>query len=222
MADFTNAEKIGDAGTTVREGSLGKLYGTNWMLAQNAPSIDGDDLSTLASAVNLTAGYDPGDTSLVVTAFTTEWADYVGGWCTIAGDMTPQKIISATDGTETIVISPGLKYAVVDTAVITAYKNGKLDEAHALGRVSALSYDGIAASKGPQAGQLLSISTVGAVESWSATNTYAALAGPTITGCYSDVPLAAAALAKNGRKCSWQEITIQVIKNQSLAFSFGK
>ena len=190
VADFTNAEKIGDEGTNVREGSLGKLFGTNWMLAQNAPFIAATE-TPLVSAVNLTAGYAIGTTSIVVTAFTTEWDLYVGGWCTIAGDMTPQKIISATDATETIVISPGLRRAVVDTAVITAYKAGKLDEAHAEGRVSALSYDGFDVS--PQQGQLMSISTAASPEAWNI-NSMAALAGPTTSAALTDIPVANAAL----------------------------
>jgi len=192
VADFTNAEKIGDDGTNVREGSLGKLYGTNWLLAQNAPSIAATE-TPLTSAVNLTAGYAIGTTSLVVTAFTTEWADYVGGWCTIAGDMTPQKIISATDGTETVVISPGLRRAVVDTAAITAYKAGAITANGALtmtaaGQVLPILYDGFDVA--PQQGQLISISTVGAVEAWNI-ESHAALAGPTTATALLDTPLTA-------------------------------
>ncbi len=130
VADFTNAEKIGDEGTNVREGSLGKLFGTNWMLAQNAPFIAATE-TPLTSA--LTADEPLGETELAVTAFLAEYADYVGGWLTVAGDMTPQKLISVDADTEVITISPGLRRACVSTAVVTVYKAGALDEAHAEG-----------------------------------------------------------------------------------------
>ena len=188
VADFTNAEKIGDAGTNVREGSLGKLYGTNWMLAQNAPAIAAGN-TVLTSA--LTAGKAAGTTVLAVTAFLAEWDGYVGGWLTVAGDMTPQKIISIDAATEFVTISPGLRRACVDTAVVTAYQVGALDEAHAAGRVSALSYDGFTVS--PQQGQLMSISTVGAVEAWNI-NSMASLAGPSTTAALTDIPVANAHL----------------------------
>ena len=187
VADFTNAEKIGDEGTNVREGSLGKLFGTNWLMAQNAPSIAATG-STLTSA--LTANEPLGETSLAVTAFTTEWALYVGGWLTVAGDMTPQKIISATDGTEIVVISPGLRTACVDTAVVTAYLPGLLTEAHAAGRTLPLAFDGLTVA--PQKGQLLSIATAASPEAWNI-NSMAALAGPTTTAALTDIPVANAA-----------------------------
>lgn len=189
---FTDANRIGDDGTMIRQGALGYLFGTQWTMAHNAPSIAATE-TPLTSAVNLTAGYAAGSTSLVVTAFTTEWDAYVGGWCTIAGDMTPQKIISATDITETIVISPGLRRAVVDTAVITAYKAGAITADGALtmteaGQVVPILYDGFDVA--PQQGQLMSISTVGAVEDWDV-ESHASLQGPTTGSALLDTPLEA-------------------------------
>lgn len=184
VADFTNAEKIGDDGTNVREGSLGKLFGTNWLMAQNAPSIAVGN-TILESA--LTANADLGATTLAVTAFLAEWDGYIGGWLTVAGDMTPQKIVSIDAGTEVITISPGLRTACVSTAVVTAYQVGALGEIHAAGRVLPLTYDGFTVA--PQQGQLMSISTVGAVEAWNV-NSMASLAGPTTTAALTDIPVA--------------------------------
>jgi hypothetical protein len=159
------------------------------LMAQNAPSIAvGNEI--MASA--LTANAALGATSLVVTAFTTGWDAYLGGWLTVAGDMTPQKILTATDGTETVTISPGLRTACVDTAVVTAYLPGALDNVatYADGWLKPIGYDGLTVA--PQQGQLMSISTVSGVEDWNV-NSHASLAGPTTTAALLDTPLSAAA-----------------------------
>ena len=191
VADFTNAEKIGDDGTNVREGSLGKLFGTNWLLAQNAPSIASGNTILDTFLVNNAAGYAAGTTSMVIDAFTTELDGYLGGWFTVAGDMTPQKLLTATDGTETITFSPGLKYDIVDDAQLTFYQPGALAADHASGYLKPLSYDGFTVT--PQQGQLMSISTVGAIEDWDE-ELHSVLAGPSTTAALLDTPLGAAHL----------------------------
>jgi hypothetical protein len=188
VSDFTNAEKIGDNGTNVREGSLGKLFGTNWLLAQNAPTIAATNAVLTTLLVNNASDYAAGSTSIVMDAFTTDLDAYVGGWCTFAGDMTPQKLLSATDGTETIVISPGLRRPILDNAQATFYKVGAVDEVHAEDRVLPWSYDGFSAGEGPQVGQLVSLADQTTPEAWNI-GSYAALAGPTITAMLSDVPV---------------------------------
>jgi hypothetical protein len=181
---FTDADRIGDDGSMIRTGALGYLFGTNWILAQNAPSIAvGNTISTTAIT---TAGAAAGATSIPVTAFTTEHDGHVGGWLTVAGDMTPQKILVADATNNELDISPGLVRAVVDTAVVTIYVPGALDEAHAAGRVTEWSYDGFTVS--PQEGQLISISDQTTPEAWS-TGLYASLQGPTTTALLSDVPV---------------------------------
>jgi len=180
---FTDADKIGDDGTAIREGSLGKLYGTNWVLSDNAPSIAAGN-TTYATA--LTADEPIGETVLAVTAFAAEHDGHPGGWLTVAGDMTPQKILSVDNTAETITISPGLKYACASTAVVTIYVPGALDEAHAVGRVLPISYDGFTVS--PQQGQLMSFSDQTTPEAWG-TGLYGSLQGPTTTAALLDVPV---------------------------------
>jgi len=186
---FTSAEKIGDDGTAIRSGSLGQLFGTQWIMAQNAPTIAaGNTVSTTAIT---TAGAAAGATSIPVTAFTTEHDTHIGGWLTVAGDMTPQKIVGIDAGNNELDISPGLRNAVVDTAAVTIYVPGALDAGFANGYLKPITYDGFSVS--PQAGQLMSISTVGAVEAWNVAQ-YASLQGPSTTTALLDVPLEAAAL----------------------------
>ena len=124
--NFVTAEKIGDS-VTIRTGFLGQLFGINIYTTQNVPSISAstavNEIGT--SAIALSAGYAAGTTFLQVDAFTDD--PEVGEWCTIAGDMTPQFITHWSASASTLGISPGLKYAVVDAAVVTAYKGGDIN-----------------------------------------------------------------------------------------------
>ena len=190
---FTDAHRIGDDGSMIRTGALGYLFGTNWVMAQNAPSIAaGNTVVTTA----LTAAKAAGTTVLAVTAFAAEHDAAPGGWLTVAGDMTPQKVISVDNVAETITISPGLRRACVDTAVVTIYTPGAITATGALdmtaaGNVLPILYDGFSVS--PQQGQLMSISTVGAVEAWNV-ESHASLQGPTTTSALLDTPTEAAHL----------------------------
>ena len=180
---FTDANRIGDDGTMIRQGALGYLFGTNWIMAHNAPAIAvGNSIESTA----LTAGVAAGTTALVVTPFTTAWDAYPGGWLTVAGDMTPQKILSVDDATETITISPGLRNACVDTAAVTLYTPGALDVALTEGDVTPISFDGFTVT--PQQGQLISLADQTTPEAWS-TGLYSSLQGPTTTAALLDVPV---------------------------------
>jgi len=186
---FTDAQRIGDDGSMIRTGALGFLYGTNWVMAQNAPSISADrEVATTA----LTAAAAAGATSLVVTAFTTGHDAHLGGWLTVAGDMTPQKIVSATDGTETIVITPGLKYACLDTAVVTIYVPGavNLPANYVAGWPKPVVIETVTVA--PENGQLLSFDDPAAVAAFTSESAYAVMPGASITSVLPEVPLRAA------------------------------
>jgi hypothetical protein len=186
VAEFSSAEKIGDNGTAVRTGSLGLLLGTNWVMAQNAPSIAPGN-TTYATA--LTANEAVGSTVLNVTAFTTEHDAHKGGWLTVAGDMTPQKIVNIDASGETITISPGLKYACASTAAVTIYVPGaiNLGAGYAAGWLKPITVDGF--SVAPQAGQLISVGPIisGSHANWNV-DQYSALQAST-TELLLDVPL---------------------------------
>jgi hypothetical protein len=188
---FVSAERVGDQGTALREGSLGRKYGINCFMDQNMPSIIAGQ-ATVAGAVNLSAGYAKGTTVLVVDGFVGELAP--GSWCTIAGDMTPQMITAQTatsTHTTGITISPGLQSAVVNDAVITVVTPGaiNLSAGYAAGWSKDMVIDGLSSGAGPQTGQLITIHT-------EAANRYGALtskASPSITSLFLDRPLVAAA-----------------------------
>lgn len=188
VAEFSSAEKIGDDGTAVRTGSLGLLLGTQWIMAQNAPAIAaGNTISTTA----LTAGVAAGGTSLPVTAFTTEHDAHLGCWCTVAGDMTPQKITALDANAETLTISPGLKYAALSSAVVTIYDCGQVDltAGYASGWLKPIVTDTFTVA--PQTGQMITMGPIvsGDHGDWD-DNLYAALQATT-TSLLLDVPLSA-------------------------------
>ncbi len=128
IADFTTADKIGDEGSVMREGSLGRRFGFNIFMCQNMPSVAASDVTATAATVNLAAGYPAGTTSMALADETTT-AYTSGAWFTVEGDMTPQMVISTT-GTTTptaILFTPGLTNAVIDDALLVEYDNADID-----------------------------------------------------------------------------------------------
>lgn len=153
IADFVNAEKVGDDGTALREGSLGRKFGFQIHMAHNCRSISVASGGKLTAAVNFSSGYAAGSTALVIDGATGTFV--VGAWVTIAGDMTPLMII-ATNGSTTMTVHTGLKTAVLDNAVITYYKPAivNLGAGYAAGYSKSLTIDGITVA--PAIGQLAS------------------------------------------------------------------
>ena len=155
---FHEADKLGDDGTALREGSLGRKFGFSIWMDQNAPSID-DSHTTVTGAVDLAAGYAKGTTVVAVDGFSAAIED--GSWITIAGDMTPQRVTATTGGATpaTITFYPGLNNAVLDDAVITSYTPGAIDlvAGYAVGFLEDLTVDTL--SVAPQVNQLLSFGT---------------------------------------------------------------
>lgn len=154
VGDFTKVNEAGDDGSALRQGHLGMLHGTEWVMSQNMPSIDGAALDTAVNAINNGAGYDAGDTVL-----TTDGAGTIvaGQWVEINGK--PYLVTAATGGPTTeITIDGGLFEAVADDDVVTSYVAGAIDLV--AGYVAdydegSLVIDGFAADKGPQKGQLV-------------------------------------------------------------------
>ncbi len=178
---FHEADKVGDDGTAMREASLGRKFGFNTFMCQQCPSIAAGN-TTYTAAINLTAGYAAGSTSVVVDAA----GDTIvaGEWCTIAGDMTPQ-LITATNGSTTMTLSPGLKTAVANNAVVTIYQAGasNVTAGNAAAFYNALVVDGFTVA--PKEGQLITLAADGAEK-------YGAIGTPTTTSITLDRPLDAA------------------------------
>jgi len=157
---FISADKIGDNGTAMREASLGrKLQFDHWM-SQNASSIATDSVDTVAGAINLAAGYAAGTTTFTIDGFSAAIA--ANSWITIAGDMSPLRVVSTVGGatpTSVTVSSPGNNYAVVDNAVVTVITPGAVNFAagYAVDYDGYITYDGF--TNAPEAGQLVTFGT---------------------------------------------------------------
>jgi hypothetical protein len=118
---FTEADKVGDQGTALREASLGRKFQFNIFMCQNTPSVAGGPKGNATDPlVDLTAGYAIGTTVIHVDTAGSGLA--VGNWITIAGDSVPHLITAlGTLSTEDIdvTISPPLRAAVADNAIVT-------------------------------------------------------------------------------------------------------
>ncbi|MEK0324380.1 MAG: P22 phage major capsid protein family protein [Nitrosopumilus sp.] len=158
IADFTTADKIGDDGSVMREGSMGRRFGFNIFMAQNSPSVSQSDITAQGAKINNAGGYAAGATTLTVDDETAGVAFVVGGWITIAGDMTPQMVIAQTGGTTPteVVITPGLANAVPDDADIIMMDDAVINEGddYAVGWHKEMIIDGMTA--GPFVGQMAS------------------------------------------------------------------
>lgn len=160
IADFVSADKVGDDGTALREGSLGRKFGLQTFMTQNCRKIVATDTRT--GAINNSAGYAIGETDIAVDGFSA--AITTGSWITVAGDMTPQLVIGTTGGTtpSAIEIWPGLTKAVVNNAVVTVYDPAYVNKSggYAASYNKALDIDGITLP--PRVGQMISTGVTGA------------------------------------------------------------
>lgn len=183
VADFINAEKVGDDGTALREGSLGRKFGLNTFMCQNCPDVAVGSTVTVTTLVNNIAGYAKGTTVLAVDGGTTILA---GEWCKIAGDDTPHRIVArdADPATQITLEAPGLRYAVLNNAIVTVYAAGDVDFGAGYAAGYAKEIVTTLFTVAPRTGQLV---TFGA----SAATRYAQLTAPTTVASLLDRPLAA-------------------------------
>jgi len=124
---FTNAEKVGDQGTALREASLGRRLGFNMYMCQNVCSVTGSS-DTVTGAVNNSGGYAAGTATMTVNGLTAAIA--AGTWFKVAGDLIPHRVVSTVGGSTptSITFLPALKAAVVHSAVITIYDPGAVNQ----------------------------------------------------------------------------------------------
>lgn len=166
---FTQAHQVGDDGTALREAWLGRKYGYDTYTCQNMSTVATGN-TTVTGAVNNSGGYAAGTTTMTVDGLSA--ALPVNSWFTVAGDMTPQRIISSTGGATptAVVFWPGLKYAVADDAVITRYVPGQINNSggYAAGYSKEITVDTF--SVAPRVGQFVSFGV--STSSTFATNPY--------------------------------------------------
>lgn len=163
---FTNASSVGDAGTALREASLGRKLGFDNFMCQNASSVANEKMDVVTGAINngnLTAG----STTITVDGFSVSLPD--GAFMTIEGEMVPHRISSATDttgATTEIVLDTPLTCAIANDKkvyvyVLTAATNwaADTDTTYAAGYCKAVHIDGVGSGNEPQVGQMIAIGT---------------------------------------------------------------
>lgn len=146
------AYKAGDGGAALREAYLGRKYGFDLFMCQNAPYINYLDTGT--TALN-DAGMVLGDT--VVTAASSHGI-VTGCYIMIAGEGQPQLVTGVS--TNDITISPGLtKRVPASNAVVTRYMPALVDlsAGYAAGYAKEITVDAFSATAalGPKVGQIV-------------------------------------------------------------------
>ena len=195
--DFVQADKLGDTGTAMREGSLGRKFGMDIFMDQNVPSVKGTAVVATGTINNgnLTAG----STTLTVDGWVGTVPLINGSWMTVAGDLTPLQIVSTAGGSTPVTIvvaAPGLREAIIDGAVITVYEAGAINQSvvptgYALEYAKKVTIDTSAGV--PKKGQLISLGAALAADG-ETNSIYAATNGPdrSATEMWLDRPLRAA------------------------------
>jgi len=144
---WVTADKVGDEGTALREGSLGLKYGILHWMSQNTPHVEAGGTATAVDIlIDNVGGYAKGATVLTVDGRIAGATVVPGTFITIAGDEIPHRIVSAVGaGTPTsLTITPPLASAVLDNAVITEYTQGAVNfvAGYAAGYAKELVIDG--------------------------------------------------------------------------------
>jgi len=157
---FTEADKVGDDGSALREASIGRKYGFDIYQCQNTPSPI-TTIQSIASKVDNSGGYVAGTTLIHMdTAAVTDLSQTEGKFIKIAGDDTIHRVtLTASPSTEDldVTITPGLRNAVLDDAVVTIYNRAATTSAYAAGYSKAIVIDGYTGVIEP--GTLIAFST---------------------------------------------------------------
>lgn len=183
VTQFVNANQVGDDGSAMREGNVGRKFGINFFMTQNALNVpSGNTVKT--GLVNNVGGYAAGATSIVTDGRSSD--PVAGEWVIFEGDNTPQ--LCTVFAVNTLTISPGLRYDIDDDAAMTVYKAGAVDQAVAPTGYAAdwnkdIVIDGFTVA--PKSGQMI---TFGTTDSYK----YGAVNTPTTTSMLLDRSLEAA------------------------------
>jgi len=157
LEEFTSAEKVGDKGTSMRDASLGKVFGFDTFMAQNTPTVNEATIDTVSGSINFGAGYAVGATALIVDGFSI--APVVGSYVTFTGSKYPYQIVAAT--TTLITLNLGLKDAILDNAIVSVVKPLRVNAVtgYPAKYDKYITIDNFSTGKEPQIGQLVSVGT---------------------------------------------------------------
>jgi hypothetical protein len=117
---FTDADRVGDQGTALREASLGRRLGFDMFMCQNMPFPTTG--TTTAGSSDATAA--AGDNVVPVAAAGDET---IGHWVVIGGDQIPRRVYAATAGVD-ISVYPALREALAASTPITHYTRALINQ----------------------------------------------------------------------------------------------
>jgi len=107
------------ANGTVMTGRVGKVYNVNVVMSQDVNYCKAANAETEAKAVNNASGYAIGDTAITCDGGATNFVP--GEYVNVAGNDQPTFHVTGTGSATALILNEGLKYAVVDDAVVTHY-----------------------------------------------------------------------------------------------------
>jgi hypothetical protein len=155
---FISAEKRGDAGTALREASLGRLLGFDSYMDQNVPALSKS--ATVDYVDGVVDEAEPvGETSINVTI--AGYAAVVGEYIWFENEGQPHVVTASTGTGQTtdVNIAEGLSAALSVNDVCTLFKACDLAANYAAGYSKGIVLENYTATKPPVAGQLLAFGT---------------------------------------------------------------
>lgn len=119
---FKSAERRADGGAALRNALLGRVDGFDNFYSLNTPSVRN---ATKRTTTTMSAAYEAGVTTITTAASVT-----AGEYITIAGDMTPLRVLTvAGTGPYTLTLSRATLRAVANSAVVTPYASALINQA---------------------------------------------------------------------------------------------
>lgn len=120
LDNFLNSSFVGDDGTSLREASIGRKLGFDFLTSSNIPDITGIQAKTTTTTA---AAASAGAGTVTLTSGTGITA---GMWFTIAGDDTPLQVASIAGAVVTLYLP--LKRGVANGAAVAAYNPGTVNQ----------------------------------------------------------------------------------------------
>lgn len=161
--NFVLADSVGDRGEALAKAFLGEKLGISNYLSQAVPDVAANVSTSVQTVlINNGAGYPIGTTTLVIDgAGATATNILPGSWVSIGGQ--PYQVVSTSGGPPFtgLVLATGLRRAVADNDVITAYTPGAVNFAagYLAGYTGSLVVDAFTVA--PQVGQGITFGTYG-------------------------------------------------------------
>lgn len=175
---FVSAEKRGDEGTSLRDASLGHVYGFDTYEDQNVTHVN---IAQTDIATGVTDGAEAAGATVIETNVSFAAMAAAGEYVVFEGEGYPHRVASVADGggdTANITLVEGLTVAVAAGADVTVYLAGNVEDTgsdvapaavYPAGWHKRVLTEGYASGKHPQVGQWLTFGTGGSSHSYSIT-----------------------------------------------------